>query len=80
MHIAVEVKHSRSEKNIMEATKQLCGYLRQMLREQLDRRFALGFTLCYDQILVWLADRSGLFGMNKAININKVWLCILWGK
>ncbi|KIJ31993.1 hypothetical protein M422DRAFT_783649 [Sphaerobolus stellatus SS14] len=66
---AVECKNNPAD--IQEALRQLCGYVRQILREQVDRRFALGLTLCFDQLNVYLFDRSGVFGTKTSIDINK---------
>jgi len=52
--------------------KQLLGYLRRMLREQLDRRFVFGLTLGPEMMTVWLHDRSGVIGTKTAIDIHKV--------
>lgn len=52
--------------------KQLFGYLRRILREQLDRRFVFGLTLGPDMMTVWMHDRSGVIGTKTAINIHKV--------
>ncbi|KIJ28942.1 hypothetical protein M422DRAFT_37145 [Sphaerobolus stellatus SS14] len=56
---------------ILSALLQLCGYVRQILREQVDRRFALGLTLCFDKLNVYLFDRSGILGTATPIDINK---------
>ncbi|KIJ51558.1 hypothetical protein M422DRAFT_244721 [Sphaerobolus stellatus SS14] len=69
MITAVECKNNPAD--IQEALRQLCGYVRQILREQVDRRFALGLTLCFDQLNVYLFDRSGVLGTKTSININK---------
>ena len=59
-------------KNWEEVVKQLIGYLRRILREQLDRRFVFGLTLGPEMMTVWLHDRSGVIGTKRAINIHKV--------
>jgi len=59
-------------KNWVDVVKQLIGYLRRILREQLDRRFVFGLTLGPDMMTVWMHDRSGVIGTKTAINIHKV--------
>jgi hypothetical protein len=68
---AVEMKPT-DPKNWEEVVKQLIGYLRRILREQLDRRFVFGLTLGPDMMTVWMHDRSGVIGTKTAINIHKV--------
>jgi hypothetical protein len=67
---AVEMKRTDSQ-NWQDVVKQLLGYMRRILREQLDRRFVFGFTLGPDTMTVWLHDRSGVIGTKTAINIHK---------
>ncbi|KAK7435906.1 hypothetical protein VKT23_019437 [Stygiomarasmius scandens] len=55
----------------VKAVQQLAGYMHQILREQLDRRFVLGFILFHDSISLWYCDRSGLLGTDRAINIHE---------
>ena len=59
-------------KNGEDVVKQLIGYLRRILCEQLDRRFVFGLTLGPDMMTVWMHDRSGVIGTKTAINIHKV--------
>ena len=68
---AVEMKPT-DPKNWESVVKQLIGYLRQILREQLDRRFVFGLTLGPDMMTVWMHDRLGVVGTKTAINIHKV--------
>ena len=68
---AVEMK-PRDPKNWEKVVKQLIGYLRRILREQLDRRFVFGLNLGPDTMTVWMHDRSGVIGTKTAINIHKV--------
>ena len=68
---AVEMKRSNSQ-NWLDIVKQLFGYLRRILREQLDRRFVFGLTLGPDMMTVWLHDRSGIIGTKTSIDIHKV--------
>ena len=56
----------------MNALNQLCIYMRLMFREQLDRRFAIGITLCLDRLAVYLCDRSGILGIKEYIDIHNV--------
>ena len=68
---AVEMKRTDSQ-NWLSIVKQLFGYLRRVLREQLDRRFVFGLTLSPETMTVWLHDRSGVIGTKIAIDIHKV--------
>ncbi|GJJ05840.1 hypothetical protein Clacol_000027 [Clathrus columnatus] len=70
MVLAVEVKKV-DDKLYLGAFPQLCGYIRQMFRQQLDRRFAFGITISFNQIALWLCDRSGGMGMCKPYDIHK---------
>jgi len=56
----------------VETVQQLAGYMRQILCEQLDRRFVLGLILFHDSISLWYCDRSGLLGTDRVINIHEV--------
>jgi hypothetical protein len=79
VHVPVEIKAKADDKEVLAAVKQLCGYLRQVLREQMDRRFALGLVFCGTDLSVWLCDRSGLLGTAIPINVHKVcmfYLCL----
>jgi hypothetical protein len=68
---AVEMKPT-DPRNWEEVVKQLIGYLRRILHEQLDRRFVFGLTLGPEMMTVWMHDRSGVIGTKTAINIHKV--------
>jgi hypothetical protein len=68
---AVEMKRKNSQ-NWQALVIQLFGYLRRILREQLDRRFVFGLTLGPDKMTVWLHDRSGVIGTKTSIDIHKV--------
>lgn len=68
---AVEVKRLDSDK-WGDLVKQLMGYLRRILREQLDRRFVFGLTLGPATMTVWMHDRSGLLGTKNSIEFHKV--------
>ena len=70
----VEMKRSDSinEEEWEKLIKQLIGYLRRALREQLDRRFIFGLTLGPSEMIVLVHDRSGVLVTEKAIDIHKV--------
>ena len=68
---AVEAKRDYEQKD-KELISQLLTYLRVMMVEQKDRRFALGLFLSNVQVSVWLQDRSGVLGMDEPINIHEV--------
>ncbi|KAH9945519.1 hypothetical protein B0H21DRAFT_809280 [Amylocystis lapponica] len=69
VHVPVEIKSDN--KNMVPVVRQLCTYMRQVFREQVDRRFVLGLALCKTDLSVWLCDRSGLIGTQTPINIHK---------
>ena len=69
---AVEMKRTDSSQDWQALVKQLIGYLRRILREQLDRRFVFGLTLGPNTMTVWLHDRSGVIGTKTPINIHEV--------
>ena len=77
MHTPFELKRENTDKDITDATDQVITDLRRILREQLNRRFAFGVTLCTVHFRVWLCDRSGLVGMKSSINMNKVRVAIV---
>ncbi|KAF8523306.1 hypothetical protein BU17DRAFT_86008 [Hysterangium stoloniferum] len=66
----VEMKTTSTEEDIEEALKQLCSYMRQLFHEQLDRWFAFGIALCFDQLFLYLCDRSGVLGMATPVDIH----------
>ncbi len=70
--IAVVEMKPTDPKNWEKVVKQLIGYLRQILHEQVDRRFIFGLKLGPDMMTVWIHDRSGVIGTKTAINIHKV--------
>jgi Fungal protein kinase len=72
VHVPMEVKPRDTEKDWLDACTQLCRYMRQVLGEQLDRRFVVGLVLCFDELTVLLSDRSGILGTLTPINIHKV--------
>lgn len=69
IHISMEIK-PRGE---MPTTgiMQLLHYLRQMLQECRDRRFAVGLLLAKRNLRVWLADRAGVLG-SEQFDIHEV--------
>lgn len=72
IHVPVEIKLGKKEDDVLAALQQLCAYMRQVFREQLDRRFVLGLAFCETNLSVWLCDRSGLLGTETMFNIHKV--------
>ena len=72
IHIVYEIKWDKSEGDRFKAVKQLLGYMRLILSEQLDRRFVLGFVLLYDELTLVSYDRSGVIMTEAPININTV--------
>jgi hypothetical protein len=67
----VEIKKANDQKSFNEGIFQACTYLRLVLREQLDRRFAFALLLCDDELTVLLNDRSGLVYTKDPINIHQ---------
>lgn len=72
MHVVYEIKWDNSETDRLIAVKQLLGYMRLVLAEQLDRRFVLGFVLLYDELTLVSCDRSGVTMTMTPINIHRV--------
>ncbi|KAA1473322.1 hypothetical protein DENSPDRAFT_839781 [Dentipellis sp. KUC8613] len=70
VHLPVEFKRSTAEKDVIDGANQLCRYMRHVLREQLDRRFAFGLLFCKNSLSVWLCHRSGLVGTKTSFNIH----------
>ncbi|KIJ42356.1 hypothetical protein M422DRAFT_31327 [Sphaerobolus stellatus SS14] len=72
LHMAnvIEFKAKSGPDDVRKALLQLCGYARQILREQLDRRFVIAFTICFDKLNLYLFDRSGIVATNQSINIH----------
>ncbi|KAG6892439.1 hypothetical protein C0995_003707, partial [Termitomyces sp. Mi166 len=68
IHVPFEIKPGTGW---YETVIQLLIYMRQMLIEQLDRRFVLGFILCFDELRLVLMDRSGVMVTETPINIHK---------
>ncbi|KAK7684307.1 hypothetical protein QCA50_012631 [Cerrena zonata] len=70
LHAVFELKRVNTENEVKTATIQVITGMRRILREQFNRRFVFGVTLCQEDLCVWLCDRSGLLGMDKPINIH----------
>ncbi|GJJ10631.1 hypothetical protein Clacol_004858 [Clathrus columnatus] len=71
MIAVVEVKRQDGDQLYLGAFPQLCNYVRQIFRQQLDRRFVLGITISFNNISMWLCDRSGGMGMSKPYDIHE---------
>ncbi|KAF9479360.1 hypothetical protein BDN70DRAFT_878848 [Pholiota conissans] len=69
----VEMKRSNAEKKAdwVALIKQIIGYLRRVLREQMDRRFVFGFTMSPSHVIVLIHDRSGVLVTERAIDIHQ---------
>jgi hypothetical protein len=72
VHVPIEIKAGKKKADFIDAVTQLFGYMRQLFREQLDRRFVLGLAFCDTELSVWLCDRSGLLGTTTPFNVHKV--------
>ncbi|KAJ8697046.1 hypothetical protein PTI98_006854 [Pleurotus ostreatus] len=57
----------------MDIVKQLIGYLRRILREQLDHRFVFGMTMGPNRMTVWLHDHSGVLGTAESNDMFRLW-------
>ena len=68
----MEVKAKSNASELINAMNQNSRYMRYMFKEQLDRRFVVGLTLCRNDLMVFLCDRSGFLGTKTVINIHKV--------
>jgi hypothetical protein len=80
VHTIGELRDLEPESDVdveFEATVRLLINIRQVFREQLDRRFVIGFTLCRpgDMLRIFCCDRSGVLGMESACSIHEVCLC-----
>ena len=69
--VIIEVKR-KDDPDIVSRVTQLMTYVRQVLREQLDRWFVPGLLLTGTQLAVWVVDRSGALGTQKSFNFHKV--------
>jgi hypothetical protein len=77
MSTVMECKSGESAADQCDARLQLCSYARQILKAQLDRRFAIGLTLCLSKLHLYLFDRSGVVGMREPIDIHAVSFLLL---
>jgi hypothetical protein len=77
MASVVEVKRDLADSDIRAALDQLCTYARQTLKDQLDRRFTISFTLCFNLLHLYLFDRSGVVGTKQPIDIHEVQIVCL---
>jgi len=50
----------------------LLAYMRQILKEQQDRRFVFGIFLFHRSLSLWYCDRSGVLGTSCLIDIDQV--------
>ncbi|KAH9945527.1 hypothetical protein B0H21DRAFT_809283 [Amylocystis lapponica] len=69
VHVPVEIKSDDGD--IAPAVGRLCRMMRQIFREQVDRRFVLGLVFCKSELSVWLCDRLGLLGTQTPFNIHE---------
>lgn len=70
VNVVVKIKPVEDQ-DILAHIYQLMGYLRQVLREQLDRRFVPGLLLSRTHLAIWVADRSGVLGTHTSFDIHK---------
>ncbi|KDQ28289.1 hypothetical protein PLEOSDRAFT_1104955 [Pleurotus ostreatus PC15] len=68
----MEMKRKDSQTG-MDIVKQLIGYLRRILREQLDCRFVFGMTMGPNRMTVWLHDHSGVLGTAESNDMFRSW-------
>ncbi|KAA1475378.1 hypothetical protein DENSPDRAFT_842147 [Dentipellis sp. KUC8613] len=71
VHCLVELKVQNDVKSTYEATRQLFSYMRQVFREQINRRFVIGLALCGSHMTVWLCDKAGVIGTSTPFNIHQ---------
>ncbi|EAU93390.2 other/FunK1 protein kinase [Coprinopsis cinerea okayama7 len=67
--LVAEVKPNRNDD--WDSVIQLSTYLRQILREQHDRRFVFGIVIFHRSLSLWYCDRSGLLGADQTVDIDK---------
>ncbi|EAU93367.2 other/FunK1 protein kinase [Coprinopsis cinerea okayama7 len=67
--LVAEVKPNRDDD--WDSVIQLSTYLRQILREQHDRRFVSGIVIFHRSLSLWYCDRSGLLGADQTVDIDK---------
>ncbi|KAH9930551.1 hypothetical protein B0H21DRAFT_105693 [Amylocystis lapponica] len=66
VHVPVEIKSDNSD--MAPAVGRLCRSMRQILREQVVRRFVLSLVFCMNEVSVWICDRSGLLRTQTPFN------------
>ncbi|KAG6868196.1 hypothetical protein C0993_006409, partial [Termitomyces sp. T159_Od127] len=71
IHIHSIVVIKRGNRSDIQTLYQLFTYQRQVLTEQLDRRFVIGFVLCRDELQAVICDRSGIQVTQTSINIHQ---------
>ncbi|KAA1475370.1 hypothetical protein DENSPDRAFT_873979 [Dentipellis sp. KUC8613] len=71
VHCLVELKVQNDAKSTYDATRQLFSYMRQVFREQINRRFVIGLVLCGSHMTVWLCDKAGVIGTSTPFNIHR---------
>ncbi|KAG6908722.1 hypothetical protein DXG01_003567 [Tephrocybe rancida] len=77
IHVVYEIKNTIAE--WYDGVTQLLTYMRQILIEQLDRRFVLGLLLCFNELTVVMCDRSGIMVTKVPINEPERFIDILAG-
>ncbi|KAF9455625.1 hypothetical protein BDZ94DRAFT_1316018 [Collybia nuda] len=70
VNVPIEIKPVMA-KSTLEHVNQLLGYMRQVFREQADRRFVPGLLLSRTGLQIWFCDRSGALGTQTMIDIHK---------
>ena len=68
----MEVKPGNDSDSQEEAAMQPFKYIKQVLAEQLDRRFVVGLTLCGRLLNIFIIDRSGILSMDAPIDVHSV--------
>ena len=73
IHTIVEIKRAgpNNAEEFHKTIVQLCCYIRQLFREQFDRRFVIAMLLCGEELTFWFCDRVGLVGTIEPINIHE---------
>jgi hypothetical protein len=74
---AVEIRLDSSSAEKWQALRQLGTYIQQIFKYQFDRRFNISFTLCLDELDMYLFDRSCVVTMEESIDIHKVLMICL---
>lgn len=76
VNVPVEIK-PKNDDDITKDIFQLLGYMRQVLREQMDRLFVPGILFSKTELAVWISDRTGVLGTQSSFNIHEVCFAIL---